>query len=199
MLKQSIYISIVVALLSVTATADHNEKENNRQSSHKHYKKKGQSQQNIENQETYELTSAQKEGLLYMLEEEKLAKDVYTSLYGKWNLHIFSKISKSEEKHVNAVSNLLTKYNLEFPSTFNRVGKFKNEQLQALYDELMERGNDSQIEALEVGVLIEETDINDLDELISNGLSDDVEKVYKKLLNGSHKHLDAFNRQLSIE
>ena len=49
------------------------------------------------------------EMLLHMKEEEKLARDVYKSLYEKWGKQIFLNISKSEETHINAVIYLLQK------------------------------------------------------------------------------------------
>ncbi|WP_372816136.1 DUF2202 domain-containing protein [Pyrococcus kukulkanii] len=50
-----------------------------------------------------ELTQEERDGLLYMVEEEKLAHDVYTKLDEKWGLEIFKNIANSESTHVNAV------------------------------------------------------------------------------------------------
>jgi hypothetical protein len=38
-----------------------------------------------------------------MREEEKLAHDVYMTLYEKWGQQIFKNIAASEETHTNAV------------------------------------------------------------------------------------------------
>ncbi len=65
-----------------------------------------------------------------------------------------------------------------------------------MYDTLIEKGNLSLIDALEVGVTIEETDISDLQNILAEGVPEDFEIVYQSLLDGSYKHLDAFNRQL---
>ena len=45
--------------------------------------------------EIEDLSPAEQEGLLFMREEEKLARDVYITLYEKWNLRIFNNISQS--------------------------------------------------------------------------------------------------------
>lgn len=75
---------------------------------------------------------------------------------------------------------------------------FKNETLQDLYNTLIDQGCVSLIEALEVGALIEEIDIldiqNELDEHVDN---QDVTFVYDNLLKGSRNHLRAFVRNLS--
>ena len=204
MLKKSLSIALVLALLSVTAFADKGQKKGNKQNSSKQQKKGKQNRQNrgqVENLETTiqsnELTADQKEGLIFMIEEEKLARDVYAALYNTWGTRVFTNITKSEQKHMDAVENLLNKYELEIPTTLSNIGVFEDSHLQEMYDDLIAKGNSSLIDALEVGVIIEEVDIADLQELIEAGLPSDIEEVYNNLLNGSYKHLRAFNRQLS--
>lgn len=204
MFKKSLYISVVVALLSVTALADNGQRQNSKQNSSKQYKKgknqgqqRGNQQGRVDTGTTSELTAEQKEGLIFMIEEEKVARDVYTTLYKTWGTRVFTNISKSEQKHMDAVQNLLNKYNLEAPATLETVGAFEDTHLQEMYNDLVEKGNSSLIDALEVGVMIEEVDIADLQELIEAGLPSDIERIYNNLLKGSYKHLDAFNRELS--
>jgi hypothetical protein len=198
MFKKTLYISIVVALLSVTASADN--RQNGKQNSSKQHKKGQQNPQNRGSSNTSvvsELTAEQKEGLIFMIEEEKVARDVYTTLYNTWGTRVFTNIAKSEQKHMNAVQNILDKYNLEAPLTLDTVGSFQDEHLQTMYNDLIAKGNSSLIDALEVGIMIEEVDIADLEELIEAGVPSDIERVYNNLLNGSYKHLSAFNRELA--
>ncbi len=132
-------------------------------------------------------------GLIFMREEEKLARDVYLTLYAKWNIRVFSNISHSEQRHTDAIKYLLQKYNIDDPVEYDSLGIFKNETLQALYDTLVVQGNDSLIAALKVGALIEEVDIRDiqkeLDEHVDN---QDIKYVYENLMRGSRNHLRAF-------
>jgi hypothetical protein len=143
-----------------------------------------------------ELSEEQKSGLLFMIEEEKMARDVYEYLYAKWQLKIFDNISLSEQQHMDAVKTLLDKYQLTPPATLEERGRFENTQLQAMYDNLIASGENSVVEALEVGKLIEETDIEDLQKLIEE-VPEAVAKVYESLLNGSYNHLNAFESKLS--
>ncbi|WP_148881907.1 DUF2202 domain-containing protein [Thermococcus aciditolerans] len=142
------------------------------------------------------LTDAEKEGLIYMVEEEKLAHDVYTKLYEKWGLPIFSNIAKSETTHVESVRMLLKKYNLTDPTASEGIGEFQNEELQKLYDQLIEMGMKSEVDALKVGALIEETDIKDLQEWLSRTNKVDIITVYENLMMGSRNHLRSFVDQL---
>jgi len=142
------------------------------------------------------LTQEQKDDLIYMYQEEKLARDVYITLGKKWGARVFLNIQKSEQNHMNAIKNLLNRYSLRVPISSNNIGRFKNEELQALYNDLIAKGKLSLKDALEVGVTIEETDIADLEEKIDRAPSD-IARVYSRLLRGSYNHLRAFNRNLN--
>ncbi|WP_345973981.1 DUF2202 domain-containing protein [Sulfurimonas sp. HSL3-7] len=144
-----------------------------------------------------ELNDAQKEGLVFMVEEEKLARDVYEYLYTKWDLTIFSNIAKSEQQHMDSVIELLEKYDLDYSASLQTRGSFENAELQSLYDTLTIRGEASVVEALEVGKLIEEVDIEDLEGLVAADIPEDLKVVYENLLKGSYNHLSAFTNQLN--
>src|SRR6218665_1463837 len=45
----------------------------------------------------------EKSNLLFMYEEEKMARDTYLYLYQKWQLVEFANIQKSVQSHMNAV------------------------------------------------------------------------------------------------
>jgi hypothetical protein len=93
---------------------------------------------------------------------------------------------------MDAILNLLNTYNLPDPTVGNLVGEFVNTELQALYDALIARGKQSALEALLVGGVIEETDIEDLVAAMETSRLSNIDKVYQNLLNGSYNHLRAF-------
>ena len=141
----------------------------------------------------YTLSDEQKAGLVFMYQEEKVARDVYNVMYAKWGNRVFTNIAKSEQSHMDAVKAILEKYSLEIPS--DTAGTFELKVLQDLYDDLIVNGNESSNEAMKVGVLVEETDIADLIERMVDA-PDDIEIVYQNLLNGSYNHLNAFSKQV---
>lgn len=143
--------------------------------------------------QTLSLTSSEQYWLTYMREEEKLARDVYVVLHEKWQSRIFKNISLSEQTHMDAVKTLLDRYGIEDPAAGKAPGEFTNQELQALYDELIEHGSASLDAALNVGILIGETDIDDLNTAIHSTRRKDMITVYSNLLAGSLNHLDAFN------
>ena len=134
--------------------------------------------------------------LLVMREEEKLAYDVYTTLYKKWGLAVFNNISSSELTHTTAVLTLLNRYNIADPVGNNAVGIFENSTLQALYNQLVAQGSISLTEAVKVGATIEDLDIFDLHEWQKKVDNQDINFVYDNLTKGSRNHLRSFYGQV---
>ena len=134
-----------------------------------------------------------------MREEEKLAQDVYTTLYNNWNVNIFRNIASSEATHTEAVRYLLKRYNLEDPVKIEKIGTFTNQELQELYNDLVEKGKSSLKNAFIVGATVEDLDIKDLNDLIKQTNNQDILTVYDNLIRGSRNHLRAFSKQIENE
>jgi hypothetical protein len=77
-----------------------------------------------------ELSEIEKTSLIYMREEEKLARDVYLELYDIWGQQIFSNIASSEQSHTDAVKTLLERYDIPDPVTDDVRGVFASPVLQ---------------------------------------------------------------------
>lgn len=138
------------------------------------------------------LTTADVDSLLYMREEEKLAHDVYVTLYNLWGAPLFNNVAASEQNHTEMVLALLNQYGLADPAAGNGVGEFTNSDLQALYDDLVSQGSQSYEAALLVGGLIEEVDIADLRAELETTNVAAIQQVYQSLLSASGNHLRAF-------
>ena len=146
---------------------------------------------------TSSLDQTTEDALLHMVEEEKLAHDVYVTLGDSTGLSIFDRISTSESRHESALQSLLDRYDITDPTDGNDVGEFTDPAFTTLYDQLVEQGNESDDAALQVGVTIEELDIDDLNDRLDAGTPADVTQVFERLLSGSEHHLSAFNRMLA--
>lgn len=142
------------------------------------------------------LNDDEKKSLLYMREEEKLARDVYITLNGKWNVNIFGNISQAEQTHMDAILMLLKKYNIEDPVGNNGIGVFTNQALQAIYTQLVTSGNASLLAAYQTGATIEDLDIFDLKTALAKIDNQDIKLVYDNLTRGSRNHLRAFYRNV---
>lgn len=143
------------------------------------------------------LNNDTKNSLMLMREEEKLAHDVYVTLYEKWGLPIFDNISASEQRHTDAVLDLLEVRGLSDPAAGLGRGEFSNPDFTALYKQLVEKGSQSLMDALIVGATIEDLDLNDLDQWMLKINDEDILSVYKNLAKGSRNHLRAFYGQIT--
>ena len=138
------------------------------------------------------LSADETAGLVFMREEEKLAHDVYVTLYQKWGMPVFNNIASSEATHTSAVKVLLDRYGIADPAAGKSVGQFTDPNLQKLYDQLIEQGSRSLGDALKVGAAIEEIDILDLQTRLAQTDKTDIKLVYNNLKNASYNHLRAF-------
>jgi len=168
------------------------------------------------------LTPELKDALAYMGNEERLAYDVYTNLYNYhtekgteiYQLHNIS--STSEVNHIATIQALVQKYDLGVDDLSNVTtaladnsvtqenmpsGQYDVEKIQALYDELYEKGIKSEKDALEAACMVEVTDINDLNEYIElakESNASDVEQSFTALRDASYNHYWAFDRALIV-
>ena len=145
--------------------------------------------------ETQELTQDEINDLIFLREEEKLARDVYLHSFNTYNIAIFNNIAKSEQSHMDNVLAVMKKYNI--PDSANvEIGVFNNQEIQTIYDNLIIQSDISLVEALIVGAIIEDLDINDIKDFINNTIKPDLLSVYDKLTCGSKNHIRSYTNQL---
>jgi hypothetical protein len=136
------------------------------------------------------LSSREKDGLIFIWEEEKAARDLYASLYEKNNLSIFLDLVRSEQSHMDQAKAVIEKYGLSLPE--DKPGIFQNQTLQEIHDELLAEGLQSDQDALKVAAAFEEISIIDLEEELAATQAEDIRIVYQGLLAGSRKHLRSY-------
>ena len=140
------------------------------------------------------LTLDQKKQLQYLVEEEKLARDVYNYFAANVTSQKFSNIAKSEQTHMTYIANLLKTYKVYNPAATTKPGVFRNTDLQKLYNDLISSGKTSITAAFSAGVTIEQTDIADLQKDLQSNMPADIQAALESLLRGSQNHLAAFSR-----
>lgn len=135
--------------------------------------------------------------LRYLIEEEKLAHDVYQKMYDIYGVRTFSNIARSETTHQNLVLVELKDRGITDPRSM-QPGEFENADLQKLYDSLIARGSANLSQAYQVGVTIEEVDIADLTAGLQavDPSETSVITMMETLKHGSENHLRAFSRHV---
>jgi len=146
-----------------------------------------------------ELSDFEKTGLIQMREEEKLARDVYMTLWAQRGKQIFGNIAQSEQTHTDAIKILLDRYSIADPVTSDAVGVFTSPVMQQLYTDLVQKGSTSLLDALIIGATVEDLDIKDLEELINTTDNQDIIAVYNNLNKWSRNHLRAYVKNITTE
>jgi hypothetical protein len=139
-------------------------------------------------------TTAQKLQLQYLIEEEKLARDVYLYLAENVTTLKFANIAKSEQTHMDQIAVILKTYNFFNPTLTRAPGVFRDKSLQALYNTLIEQGSTDVAAAMQVGRDIENADIKDIRVMLKSTMPADMKLALNNLLRGSINHLAAFSR-----
>ena len=159
------------------------------------------------------LDAAEETHLIFMREEEKLARDVYLTLGKQYkDLKVFSRIDDAEQKHTDTMADMLLLYQIDDPSTSDKVGVFTGEDygwyFTEKYEHLVSWGGTDGLQALYVGAFIEELDMHDIAECpmviqetyalgeYGCGLvqTDETQltRAYESLIDGSASHLRAY-------
>ncbi len=168
---------------------------------------------------TVTLDTGEETHLIFMREEEKLARDVYTTLGDKFPQYtVFANIVPSEQKHTDTMLKKLDQYGIPDPSTDDTVGFFTGADygayFTATYGNLVAQGS-TPLTALYVGAFIEELDMHDIVDCpviiveSDNGIEEGecgmaytdekaLIKSYGNLLDGSMSHLRAFVRNIEL-
>ena len=141
------------------------------------------------------ISEQEKMDLIFLREEEKLARDVYLYAYDKYGQKIHTNVANSEQKHMDQVLVLLEKYGLEDPASADR-GVFSNSDLEDLYSNLTAIADTSVIGAYLVGAIIEDLDIKDIVHFEQNTTNQELLDMYSALVCGSRNHMRGYNTQL---
>jgi hypothetical protein len=140
------------------------------------------------------ISASTKAQLLYLVEEEKMARDVYAALEAFSISPKFANISGAEQTHMNLVSALLITYGIKNPTTGKAAGVFTNKSVASLYKTLVTKGKKSAIDALQVGILVEEKNLATIATLSKTAKKTDIKTTLALLKSGSENHLAAFQR-----
>ncbi len=133
--------------------------------------------------------------LVFMVEEEKLARDIYALAMDDFpDARVFSNINRAESAHMAQVQTLLERYKVADPTVGLASGVFADDTLQELYDSLSSEVEKGWGEAVQAGVAVEVEDIGDLKVALKLAAPSDVTTVLENLLAGSQRHLAAFQR-----
>ncbi len=145
------------------------------------------------NAEKGTLTDVQKQTLADQAEKEKLSHDVYVAYFESTGDYRFERVAQSEEQHLEALRNLMDRYDVTDPTRGLDEGEFKTDAVDAAYDDYLDEG-DGLAGALKAARAVEKDDIAGLEQAAEGLHAPDAEQVYEHLTRASEMHLQVFSR-----
>lgn len=147
---------------------------------------------------TLTISSEAAAGLIYMIEEEKMARDLYDVFASQTGNSIFETISNSEQQHYDTLLLAAQKTGVDITAISTTAGVFTNPEIQSLYNTLLAQGSVSLTAALEVGSIVEKTDMADIMDYMTDTSIGIIGTMYSHLETGSEHHLTAFTQQITL-
>lgn len=136
--------------------------------------------------------------LRFMIQEEKLAGDLYETFYGQTGLKVFANIANSEDRHMASLVTQAERAGINVSDlTALPEGQFLDSALQTMYADLLAAGSVSTEAALGVGRKVESADIADIANAMADVAGTPRVGVYDRLSTGSEHHLAAFEQWLA--
>lgn len=137
-----------------------------------------------------ELTASERGALLFQLEEERMARELYAAFGASSGDGRFARIQAAELRHAALLRTLAARAGIAVPAAV--PGRFDSAVLQQRHDTLLARGRTSLSEALAAGAAVERQDIADLEKLARVATSTEFKAAIAQLASASARHLAAF-------
>lgn len=140
-------------------------------------------------EKTSTLKKEEKWVLLFLLEEEKMIRDLSYKFSKQYEDKIFEDIYKAENSHIDPIQKIVRDYNLDDPSSDKDVGEFHNPQIQKFYDEFLEQGEKNKTFALKALLKALERNVSGLNKNINKTDKDGILFLFRNLKRSSKNHI----------
>lgn len=144
-------------------------------------------------------TEGDQKTLPYMYESEKMAEDLFSSFSKKNKLPIFDSLSKSHANQKDVIEKVMSTLEIDLSLRGLDSGKYKDKNVQALYDKLLVQGNEMRVKAFTSGLLLEEGIIKNIDTYLGKGIDGLSKIAYEALKEASGKNMKVLNNLLLAE
>ena len=142
-----------------------------------------------------QLNAGEKEGLLYLVENEKMLMDVYNELAANTQIGLMKDLATTKQHHMLLLSARIDKYGLENPLNGLSAGDYKNPLIQQRYDNIRISQPTSESEAIALAKNLETSLLSDLNYYL-NGIDGhpDIASLYNKIIDETGSYSMVFGR-----
>ena len=134
----------------------------------------------------------ERQGLIQMRQEMKLARDVSRALYNRWHNPVFLNSANAQQAQMDTMKTLLDKYGIADPVVDNTPGTFSDPHYTELYNSMVARGMASMESALSMGANLEDRAIFAMNSMMAVTDNDDIMAVYQNMMVSSQNHMRTF-------
>lgn len=129
--------------------------------------------------------------LSFQVEEERMARELYTAFAAKWDVRQFTNIRQAEARHEESLRQIAARAGLALPAM--PAAKFADSTIQQRFDVLLAQGLRSPADALKAGIAVEQQDLADLRQLLQSVKNPALRETAERLATASERHLAAFS------
>ena len=142
-----------------------------------------------------DISAVEETALLKVWQVQKLSRDLYQSFNEAWSSQIYENMSSDSQYHMDFVHILLGKFGIPVPQDL--AGIFTDQEIQNLFDLMLNAGNGSAVEALRMGAAAEDMIIDELQTLLVQTDNHEILIIYQNLLKSARNHLRLFVNELA--
>jgi hypothetical protein len=145
------------------------------------------------------LSEAELNDLVFLVKLEKMAHEVYTTLSQTYStMPILGNISAAEYRHWKVLQNLFVKYGETDPTkdgdTDLGFSCYNDEAMSNDYQEAIDYGAASLVQAMETGAILEQLELDSLTNAVGRTTLPDLTTIYTHFINADGAHLNAFEK-----
>lgn len=142
------------------------------------------------------ISAEESKQVIQILEQRKMARDLYYKLYKTWHSDTFKRLSDSEQIYLNSLKKLTTKLNIIDPTIDDTKGVFSSDYITKLYIDFSKIGLSSDYEAFRIAATVQDLMINDINQLLNSSSDKSIIDAMNNTKQGSISHLRACNREI---
>ncbi|PIR78441.1 MAG: hypothetical protein COU28_01585 [Candidatus Magasanikbacteria bacterium CG10_big_fil_rev_8_21_14_0_10_36_16] len=138
-------------------------------------------------------TQGDQMALPYMYESEKVAESLFLAWNTTHELPILFSLSQSHAEQKNVIEIVMGGLQVDLSSAVLEDGKFKDDNIQNLYNKLLPIGNEMRDKAYTSGLLLEESIITNIDTYLERGIDGLSKTIFEAIKESSGKNMKVLN------
>lgn len=142
------------------------------------------------------LSSMEKEGLVYTIEEARLAQNVNSFLFDKWEAPSFEYVMNDETNNMYKFQKLIKRQGGADPLEYAVYGKFNITSMQDIYNKYKKIGKNSLLSGYYVSMTLEEQNYVNMEKRIGDSSNSELIKLYNNRLSDIGNHIRVLNKHM---